>query len=848
MHLTSSLPISSLAKLGNKLIINSDSSYTGLQTFDNGIVYRTATQKLIIKYITGEQFEFNNQCSAIFENNTYISPNGLLLWLYKESNKIFLGVFNLVTKSLTRNLYITTDIGFPSIAIDSLLNRVVIYKSLPASGTYNHSYIYSYTFTNNTLVAYHDGVGTNPVDSFIHIAFKKNSTGFYRSIQNLTIGFTKIDYIFHGTLDNQLYFENPVGGSTLVQNVNSTDLWYPHFIDSLNLLLVYNQEMTSVSAWSTTLANTQSVSPFVVDTRTSLFHADFDKIGYPRLYQLNDLIFDQRLYLTLNTIGSLTSASQYPICSNNLVSISYLDINTSDRQSGFIVSNSTKKAIISLEGYQLDDKDACDVEQYGQVKDTIFVNATSPNLLTHTGLINTNLFTTQPNNYTVLYIDQDVCVSQQGFSLTFVDSSATQLTLTLTSLTPLAFVRLNNKLFIKNSTDFIVVNLTSLTTEINSPESGGTIVEAFCWNNKVYFRSNSWVLIYDTELNTYSNTLVVYSRSGKVRLLANQFDGKLYLYDREFPNSIYLLTINLTTEDYTATNFLKTVVDDNLPIGLRTAFDDNLFGCHWVSETDIFFIDYFSNNASVLQNFRNIESAFGYTPQTITNRAAGSETFVFNNYIFDINAKGIFSYVYSQLTFIGYSDLLLETPVTEIITNPPSGIPNQQIFFNSDGENLVVHLNNYDLANQELFSYDFLTVGSKKSNFNVNSDFDHEFFVNYLNSQYTLGIEGLTEESYSKERIIEAETILGNNFSKLETNKRLGIRYKYTVSYLVTESQLTWLVNVYNDQAMDLPGFELFFKDSYREEEDIEPIVVTSVDWNWFAKDTYFIQIEFCTT
>ncbi len=854
MFLNTTLPQPGAAKLGNISQIVKGAYYRALQINDQFVVYRSATQKLIIEYKDGSLFSFDNQVSAVFENNTFLTSNGKLIWLYKKNNntKIFLAVFNTATKKMERDLFITNDTGFPSIAIDAFLNRIIIYKSIVAAGTAGHAYIYAYTYTNGIVTAYHDDT-TVPIDSQIWLAFKENATGFYRSYRNTSV--SKIDHIFHATLDDTLYNVTPAGGAVLVANT-PTQLYYPTYSGQVDTIFVLNRDMTQISGWSPAGVNLQSFSPVTIDSRPNLYHADYDPTGYARLFidVSTQILYDSLTFtaIKLQAPNIITPAIEYPICEKGLPD-AYPAIDFSDRQSAFILSNNSKSCVLGSTVYALDNANACLVEPQGQNIHAIPVQTKNrPAFEYNTGLIkfseprnSENILWLSSKTYIAFNISGQVIVRSR-VSSAFFDSISTGHTFAgvlFSQQTGLIYIRTANRFFVTDGITYM--------NEYNVTNVPGQLREAFIWNDKLCYRYDIGMSQININTLVHNFYAINYSRSGLVRLTPNPFTGELYLYDADYPAEVRKVIINLTGEDFTDNNIFYPIatqlVDSGLPVGLRPLFVAHQFEIRAVSENEILFIDYVNEVVSIVDNFRhNYQYTGGFFTQS--SLMLGSNISIFNGYIACHNVTGLFTYSDFDIGYIPREDLLLEdTPMLDM-SPLISYTAGRTYWLGSfiDENSFALYLQ----GNPTNYLFEFATVGRR---FDINNlatgNYSHRFVAVYNTSTVVFNILNILPNGYSRESLADYSITQANGSTRIDVPNYDTKHYKYNVNYVVTEAVIQNALTMFYNQSKLLANpaerCEIYFYDRYLTDVIIGKATLLSAEYSWHSFDRYYLSLSF---
>lgn len=847
--ITTNLPEPNAAKRGNEFSELPANEYRYLQIGNNFVVYRSLTQQLSIKYTDGARYNFANQCSAIFENNTYLTPDGQLLWLYKQENQIYLNVFNTATRALVRSLYITTDAGFASLAIDRFLNRVIIYKSVVASG---HSFIYAYTFTNAQLVAYHDSTTEVAPDTVLYLAFKENTTGFYRGLKN-SDG-SKLDHVSSGELSNQTYNTNPLAGANLV--ANTTSIYFPCYSAAVDILFTINSTMTQLAGWSSASPNTQVFSPVDIDARTDLFHAQGAPVGYPRVLLdthtqiIYDTITQTRLKVSAPNI--VTLAAEYPICENGLLD-SYPLIGTiPDRQDMLTLSNNTKNAVIGRVPYKLDDANFCKILTPAAAKHIIFENnSDTPNVTTQTGLCvkevartgNPILITARRQVYELN--GQLSFYSQNGLLAISTFSSPTGNKIgVLKSLTSDIYILRTNNALYKLSI------LISQLEEIPAPTFDGSCREAFIWNDKMYFRFDNGMTIVEPNLTTINHSQVNYARSGDVRLSPNFVTGELLLYDRATPSVIRKIITNLTFEDYTSTSFYSigsVILSNELPIGTRAQFTSHNFAFRALNQVDLLFFNTENGSINLVDRSRHAYQLATTATQSYFN--IGSEIKIFGgNYIAADFIYGLVSYTSQSLNFIDWGLIALEAE--KDVQLGELGSPTKPaIWFTYLDNKLAFAL--FGSNAEKMF-----TFGSPGLRYNIGLDFNvfdllkqHLFVIVYNTQVKYVSIDAIPEDGYTFELLADYSTQANNINTKVDIPNYQKNHTKYTAQYIVNEEQVTNILNAFTNQAEQSRNpdvrFEVYFFDVYLTSILYARAIFNEVSYEWHTENQYKLNMIF---
>ena len=861
MLITNPLSAPSSAILGNQVETNTERQYTVLGLFDTGIVYRTAGQKLVIAYDDSYEIELPGQCSALFENNTYISDNGFLIYPYKKGTQDwYVYSFDLVNRSLVRDTFLVVDPGFPSVAIDEFLDRIVFYKADPRES--GLGYAKSFTWTNNILSDFFSGIYVQNV--IIHLAFKNGTTGFFRSIYNFDTNQGKISDITGGTIDGELYNYIPAGGETIIQDINNDDIWYPVVSPDNANIFVLNNAATEISAWSTSVLNTQSLSPSVIDTRDFLYHSQ-DKIGYPRLFGniAHNIVYDQRTLTAIDATG-LSAADDYPICINGLVTAYPTGaLELLDRQTAYLQSNSTKRGCVLNKVYDLDSSQSCSIvfQEIVSAAQANFLLSDRPDLRLRTGL-----FEDSPSlsgNGQVYYADQNVVIYESSFQAYEINGNA----IAGNSNNVFNFVAEGDYYVIINETHVNIYNFITDTLTSAVIPGGLTITNLYdniIWNNKAYFRGVNQVVIADLDTLTVQSATINFAASGKisqVKLIPNPLDGNLYLYDNTIPTNLYRLTINLAFEDYVSDYLIFSVlVTDQLPVGIRPSSVSVLYAA-WIRKETLLFYESGTATVQIIKNLRDI------TQKELTGLDDNGSTFddrtyinVFNNYIYLNRLNGILEYNDSTLSFLPLNTIAMETPGGPeygAITFSPiqGGVFGSQdnkltFFLNADspiiGTNDPVQFATFETVGRRMIA-DPLVAQTSTHSFGV--DTNTEFFVRTFDS--------IPEGGYESQLLMETTNNYGNDHNKINSYKRENNRVGYKVRYYTDEETVTFFSNLFHTQAawINDPASRLncYFKDLYRQENvsfDFQPvkeILFTEVYFEWYHKDIYLLTLEFET-
>jgi hypothetical protein len=840
--INSSLPLPSTALLG---VINTrltQGAYRYLQTGNNFIVFRNVQQKLVIEYDDATRYAFDNQCSAIFENNTHLTESGLLIWLYKQGNGLYLKIFNTLTRQVVRSEYITQEAGFASIAIDRFLSRVIIYKSVVAAGSFGHSFIYAYTWTSNQLVAYHDSTIEVSPDTVVYFAFKENAPGYYRSIKTNSV--SKIDHIFHGSLSNQEYYATPLAGSNLV--ANTSDLYLPAYSGTVDAVFVLNASMTQISAWSPATPNTQILSPVTIDGRSGLFHAQGAPTGYPRLLldTNTQILYDTVTYgrFRLQTPNIITSVIEYPVCESGDLD-AYSTLPTTDRQSGFIISASSSVAAISEQVFNLNSTSACPlVRSSKQSLHLSFPKVVSTNLInpSKTGLLAESITVTGD----VEYFDNDATITSSGNVFRFYRSGILIGSATLTA-NKVGIIRIaNNLIILRSGSSYVKFTDVAVSIVTGSVNLVGPCYDAFLWNNIAYFRfANGISLIKDPETNAGPiDYAVAYTRSDFVRLSPNLVTNELWLFDSGFPNIVRRVNINLSNEDLTnisTQNLYTEILSNELTSTAPTAS----FAFRVISETDFILINQSTPfSVQVIENLQTTLTATANSSQV--SRLTGLDIKIFDNNLLAIDfLSGIFLLNLERLQYVDDSQINI---ANNLAANFVSLIqPTTRHIWGAKNNQLTLEFNKnlytgftefgrfYNPSNDILFS---------------STSAIHAFAIVYSASQDSVAVNFVEPDSVKKSLIQDYEVKVANSVSQIDAPGYTGKHFEYNVEYILPEAETSLLLKAFYLQAtrmVESTRFRIYFKDFYSDENGVGEAIIKNCSYEWHSKDRYKVQLAF---
>lgn len=848
------LPTPSLAING---IETEDSSLTKsffnvLATGGGFVVGRDLDENLIVISNDDVIKKYPNPVSDSYETNAFVIPTGGIVFLTKQQDQLFIQGVSLVDNAEDTKQYLTTDTGFASLTADEVNNRLIIYKHDTSEGTAGHGYCYIFDYTTFGITQIFDGtVGT---DTFIHLASDPVTGDIYRSFQdNINSEIARLNI-----LDSELYNLAPVSGKTNIQNINSDDLYYPTIANGR--VYVYNDSMTSISAWNIAVPNTQSQLPIVVDSRTSLFHAN-SKPYYERLQfdTSTDIIHDTRTFFSYDTIGFVPITDRYPICVEGLVNTDY-NVNVSDRQPVRIFSRDSEVAFYRVRDenfvFTLDIRNSCPFFEATLNKYTEISNG--PKVLNFqsiqemVGEVQVGSFTGEP-----VYLDNNFTITQDGGDLVVNGTSYT--------ITPLAKIEYDDFYYVRTTNDF---RRYDGTVEDIYPASALTsaVINSFVFNNKFFVRTSTELSILDLDTQGVSTFSIAYSKSDRVKVFPDPFNDRILLFDKDFASSLYQLNFEPGDFDYTDRPTylsLSTEIQDSFPSVIATNDPSTAWEIAAITPELIAFMDYDNQIWQIVFQTNSAESFGSFTSRGVLE---APPSMLFNGIVlFSRNTEEVF--IMNRRGSEG------TVPQTSFVTeNQDLSLP---LIPNTDSK-LGVYIDNEGFMQ-------WLTSGIGNAapntsyivNFNRSGPRRFETVPPLNTLQFTLldSARGVTILQFSilENEIFDGEYKIdvpiklqrqsfGNN-SAVSATEAKEVLKSFKLSVVVDSDKLARLQALFSLQwslSADNQSWEILFDDLIYSEEppSVRPVIIngdfvrhtvaiTGFDWKWWSKDEFFVDLTF---
>lgn len=823
-------------------------------------VARTFDNNLIIKAVDGTLRTLANPTSNAYESNLFVNQ-GSLYFISKRGTQLFLEIINLTNNSLISEQYLVDDAGFASLTPDFTNNRLIIFKSQPGSGTPSNSWIFSVDLSSFALTVHHN----NPTDASyndVTVHIFENAGVYYRSYRSTTDG--KIVRMTQTVLDNQFYELNPVAGESVIQNVNSDDLYWPVFAD--NKVFVLSEDAARFSVWDAIVPNTQLVSPFVIDARVGLHHAT-SKIQYDR-FQLdasNNVLFDTRTFFAWNTVTNTEVTDRYPLCINETVNNIY-SIDVSDRQPVRLFETvgtlSFFRVVQENFLYNLNSNSFCPIAAPQQSQQQhIAPGARSLPGFELNELVGT--ITSTVAGTEAIYQDDFLTVTALGMTSLRINGATFSLGEDVFSLSKIEF---NNNYIVRTSNDFRIYNGLGTETVLAAAAITGQSY-SFIFSNEYYVISDNNISILNLDTNAVTDFTVIFDRPDRVRLFVNPFENELYLFDRDAPNELRIM--NFVPRDFDFTDATIIPIYSNLLLdNFSNQVDKTTASANWgltqVGSRRILYIDY---DNSVFESIleRTVSLIGSVNVRGIIE--PGSTITSIGTLIFDRNLSDIISLRDSPV--IPQTDFILDSigaPNLALTPAPDSRIApyvNAQGFLTFlafgviGGDSLTVYNLTFDrsfIADEQFnFTEDTLSL-------QIRDGANGQYLIDEFISQ-----KELISYNISPKIIINAST--SNDGSKVAIEEAKEVLYQAQIVAVLNTDKLRNLLNIFYQQwrrSSESQLWEVFLNDLIYEQNSntltnraIIPsfspspttnyvrynVAITAVDYRWYSDEKYQISI-----
>lgn len=648
--ITTGLPLPSAALAGIEISEskNVKEQYSLIATGGGFWVARNLYQNVIVKTVNGTIRTYSATCSTAFEANIAVNA-GTLYFTFIRDSRVFLNIVNLTDNSLIAELFIADDTTNASLVTDYSNNQIIVFKHDTSQGVPGSAWFCTVsTNTFQVLIRYYaTGLG----NKLVHLY--SDGGIYYRSYLSSTT--SKISKLTQTFFDGEIYTDVPAHGETIIQNINSLDLYYPTVID--DRVYVLSQDATQFSAWDKNALNTQSISPITIDTRSSIQHS-ISKVQYER-FQFDtstNLLLDTRTFFIWNTTTDVEVTDRYPICVNEEIVSTYA-ITVSDRipvrvlavdgpLGAYRISNENRL-------YQLNTTNVCPLERYRNVKQQNIIDGARRlpfrQLEEHVGEVdNTGVLGD------ALYLDNNFTITHSGSEL-YVNGTTIILT---TNPILLSKIEYNNFYYVRELDKFTRID--SAGTAVSYPASTLSTAQRYCFifNTKFYVFTDSELSVLDLDTSSVLDFNVGFLRPNNVRLFVNPFTNELYLFDRDNPAELRLMNYAPSNYDFTNSAIVPnytTLISTNVANSVGKTLPTTNWGMTQVAPNRILYIDYINQVYEDLFS-RSLVVSFG----PISTRAAlevGSTITTSSSYIFDRNLTDIIiiqsasSTIISQTTF-----------------------------------------------------------------------------------------------------------------------------------------------------------------------------------------------------
>lgn len=834
--------------------------YNVLAAGGNFVVARTLGQKLVVVSVDNTVKEYDNQVSAAFETNVVVR-NGSVFFTSKQGDQLFINAVSLTDNSEITKQYLTTDKGFPSVGYNAVTNQILIYKHFISEGTAGHGYIYVFNPSNFTSRRVFDGQVAD-ISTLIHIGFDQDTGEYYRSFKTTT--YSEIAKLTILSVD--AYKKEQPSGKTIVQDTNSDDLYYPTIANGR--VYVYNEAMTTISAWGLSTVNSQVLLPITVDTRENLFGAN-TKPYYERMQvdSSTNLLHDTRVFFSYNTSTFAIENRRYPICVNGNRNTDY-EVNTTDRQPVRVFSPDSTRAFYRVNNenfvYELNSKNSCpffepEVIAYTNIVDGIvaFDNHKPQEMfgeVTSEAIVGTPVFI---NEALTITVDLDTLV------VNGTRHSSLSNNWVFGELYNYAQYEYDNKYFIRTPESFEV--FAPGRTSIPADRVNDDVINSFIFNNKFFVRFRNILSILDFTDNTVEDIRINFARPDKVKLFPDIYTNNLLLFDKDKPNVLRQYNYEPNSQDYTVESTysqLSTVITTDFP----SLIDTSAASTNWeLAVITPKLKVYMDHTNSVWQSI--YEDIIATNSGTLTPRSLlePAGTMTYNGYLlFSRNTQEVFK--------VNRSNIIPLNQVEEFkMENVDQSLPvitstDSKLGVSIDSNGFMRWLTSGAGKTPANTSYivDFKRTGARYPEVEPDLNTLRFTFLNSIKGDVVMTLvveeDDIFEGNYKSDFPIKlTRQAFGNNRAVSATEAKQILKV-FSLECVVDETKLAYFEALFYNQwyssATD-QRWEILFDDLiYPEENPRRPtigdtkfvrhsVAITNYSWEWFSKDEYKVNLDF---